>query len=201
LTNASLVMQDKQTDTYWSLMKGKAVAGELKGNELKELPLGEKTTWKAWREKHPATKVLSVESREDGRNPYESYFRHPRGFQGLKASDDRLDTKAPIYAFRYGGKPWAVPYGAIASGAAFELPDGKQVFLYRAPDDSIFRSTTAFISSEGFERQDGKWKERSSNSTFNGKTRRFESEVEPLSGFDTFWYNWSLNNPSTELLK
>ena len=28
LLNASLVMQDKETDTYWSIIEGKAIAGE-----------------------------------------------------------------------------------------------------------------------------------------------------------------------------
>ena len=61
LVNASLVMQDEQTDTYWSIMEGEAVAGELSGEKLVELPIGEKIQWRHWKERHPDTLVLSVQ--------------------------------------------------------------------------------------------------------------------------------------------
>ena len=63
LMNASLVMQDKQTDTYWSIMSGKVEAGELGGTALVELPVGEKMSWAEWVAKHPDTLVLSVQQR------------------------------------------------------------------------------------------------------------------------------------------
>ncbi len=63
LMNASLVMQDKQTDTYWSIMSGKAEAGALAGTALVELPVSEKVTWAEWSARHPDTLVLSVTRR------------------------------------------------------------------------------------------------------------------------------------------
>ena len=201
LTNASLVMQDKQTDTYWSLMKGQALAGKLKGQSLAELPIGEKTTWKEWRTKHPKTRVLSVKSREDGRNSYQQYFRDKNGFRGLQAKDRRLKTKSPIFAFRKGDKSFAIPYSEFESGAAFSLPDGSQVFLYRERNDELFRSTSVFISQAGFAKMDDKWIEAQTGNAFDTLARSFGANVTRLNGFDTFWYNWSLNNPETELLK
>ena len=200
LTNASLVMQDKQTNTYWSLMKGKALAGTMKGEPLKELSIGEKTTWEEWRTKHPNTKVLSVNSKEDGRNPYQTYFKDQQGFRGLEANDQRLETKSPIFAFRHADKTYAVPYSEFESGGVFDLPDGSQVFLYRDLKDDLFRSTSVFISQDGFASDDETWTESKTKSKFDKSTRLFNGDVERLKGFDTFWYNWSLNNPETELL-
>jgi len=48
LMHAALVMRDKETDTYWSIMTGDAIAGDLRGTPLEELPLGEKAQWKDW---------------------------------------------------------------------------------------------------------------------------------------------------------
>lgn len=200
LTSASLVMQDKQTNTYWSLMKGQAMAGEMKGQSLDELPIGEKTTWKEWRTHHPQTKVLSVNSIQDGVNRYEQYFQDQNGFRGLKAEDQRLETKSPIFAFRHQAKTYAIPYSEFQSGGVFDLPEGSQVLLYRAPDDGIFRSTSVFISELGFARNDKTWTEIKTGKLFDESTRTFGNSVERLRGFDTFWYNWSLNNPETEVL-
>jgi hypothetical protein len=75
LMYAALVMQDKETDTYWSIMSGDAVAGELKGRKLEELPVSVKTRWKDWLAAHPDTVVLSVDGVEHPPvNPYEKYF-------------------------------------------------------------------------------------------------------------------------------
>lgn len=200
LTNASLVMQDKQTNTYWSLMKGQALAGTMKGQSLNELPIGEKATWKEWRTKHPNTKVLSVNSKEDGRNPYQAYFRDKNGFRGLQAKDSRLETKTPIFAFHYSEKSYAIPYSEFHSGGSFLLPDGSHAFLYRAPNDDLFRSTSVFISKDGFAKNEKTWTEIKTGNTLNETTRSFGDGIERLKGFDTFWYNWSLNNPETAVL-
>ena len=194
-------MQDKQTSTYWSLMKGAALEGELKGEMLEELPIGEKMKWKDWAVKYPNTKVLSVNSRQDARAGYERYFNDSEGFRGLKAKDDRLETKAPVFAFHYNGTPQAIAYSKIQNGVSIELDPGKHLFLYRDAKDELFRSTTALVSKQGFERVEDVWKELESGVVFDVQTRTFENqELESMNGFDTFWYNWSLNNPDTKLL-
>ncbi len=58
---ASLVMRDRETDSWWSIMTSSAIGGALQGTELDELPIGEKTTWADWRRRYPATLVLSVD--------------------------------------------------------------------------------------------------------------------------------------------
>ncbi len=202
LIHSSLVMQDQQTDSYWSIMKGEAIGGELAGTKLEELPLGEKMKWRDWRKQHPDTLVLSVNGREDGPNPYAGYFRDPEGFRGERARDDRLETKEPIYAFHHQGVAYAIRSKDLEKGRVLELEDGTAVLLHRRRGASLFESTDAFRSGAGFERRDGTWMEKASGATFDGKSGVFTGgSVERLSGVDTFWYNWSLNNPETRLLR
>ena len=202
LIHASLVMQDKETDTYWSIMTHEALAGELSGETLEEMPIGVKTQWKDWRKEHPKTKVLSIGGKEHvDRNPYENYFKSDKVFQDGKLEDERLAAKTPIYAFQHGGKGFAVPHEAFADGGVFDAGEDK-VFLFRPKKSEIFYSTLAFTSSEGFEKRKGGWVDLATGARFDEKEGVFEgAEVSRLGGFDTFWFNWSMNNPETELLK
>lgn len=201
LVNSALVMQDKETDTYWSIMEGKAVAGELAGTKLVELPLGEKMPWAEWKEKHPKTLVLSVNGHEDAPNSYAAYFRDPRGMFA-EAEDDRLATKSPIFAFRHREIAYAVPIESVEKGKTFQLDDETHVFLYREKDASRLRSTDAYVSSAGFALRGDVWFEIGTNAMFDPESGTFEDDsVRPLIGFDTFWYTWSLNNVETRILR
>ena len=200
LKNASLVMLDQETDTYWSLMKGKALAGELKGETLKELPVGEKLPWKVWRDRHPTTKILSVNGKENRRNKFGEYFKNAKGFRGITAKDQRLETKAPIFAFHHNNKSFAIRHADADGGKTFSLPDGGEIFLFRTASDDIMRSTAAFVSANGFTKKEGQWTENSTELVFDQSTRTFANNaVKRIGGFDTYWYNWSLNNPDTEV--
>ncbi len=200
--HASLVMQDKETDSYWAIMTGGALAGEYKGTRLEELPYGSKMTWKDWRTEHPGTLVLSVDGAEHAeKNPYDNYFKDSKGFRGAEAKDDRLPTKETIYSFQLGGRAYAIPSAEFADGGTFEVA-GKHLFLYRPAGAAIFFSTVAFVSTEGgFEQRDGVW-HHASGAAFDSAAESFAGDGVPrLDGFDTFWFNWSMTHPETEVLR
>ncbi len=200
--HASLVMMDKETDSYWSIMTGEALAGELKGTRLVELPYGSKMTWKDWKTEHPDSLVLSVDGAEHAEhNPYDNYFTDSKGFRGAEAEDDRLPTKEPIYTFQLDDRAYAVPYAEFFGGAAFEVA-GKHLFLYRPKESAIFYSTLAYVSADnGFEQVDGVWR-HASGAAFDPEGERFEGgDLPRLDGFDSFWFNWSMTHPGTEILK
>jgi hypothetical protein len=159
LLNSSLVMQDRETDSYWSIMTGEVVAGRLSGTKIIELPVSEKTKWKHWVQKYPETKVLSVNGREDTYSSYDDYFASDAGFRNQAATDTRLKTKDPIFTFEYQDKKYAVPFSAIEEGAAFVL-NGARVFLYRPKNAQIFQSTAAYMTTgSGFVKEGRKWKD------------------------------------------
>lgn len=206
LIHASLVMQDKETDSYWSIMTGDSLAGTFKGTRLVELPLGAKMQWKDWRAKHPATLVLSVDGVEhEDRNDYDSYFDSADGPLGAQANDLRLRTKETIYSFQLDGRAYAVPFSQFTAGGVFEA-GGKHLLLYRPEGVEMFYSTLAFQSTEGgFEQRDGSWHHSASGAVLDPETARFANaagrEIPRLEGFDTFWYNWSSTHPETEILQ
>lgn len=204
LIHSSLVMQDRETDSYWSLMKGEVVGGELEGTIIEELPVGEKMKWKDWVAKYPQTLVLSVQEKEDAPFGYESYYQSEKGYRGTSAQDGRLKTKDPVFTFKIGNKKYAVPFDVLENGVTFMIGSHK-IFLFRPAGVDIFYSTRAFITmGQGFALQDGRWVAIDSGCIFDVESGVFSNSKrecpERMNGFDTFWYNWSLNNPDTEVL-
>lgn len=196
LERASLVMRDRETDSWWSLMSSSGIGGELEGTRLKELPGSVKTTWGQWRAEHPDTLILSVDGKQhEENNPYDNYFTSEGTFRGIEVSDDRLPPKEPVYSFWFDGKPMAIANSAIEGGALVRLDDEDWGLFYREPDVSVFASSRAYRlrADQVGEKPDA------------GKllARIDSGELEPaeaFGGFDTYWYNWILVNPESGLL-
>ncbi len=98
-----LVMFDRQTNSYWWQVAGRAVVGTLTGSELRALS-SSTLTWGRWRAEHPETLVLA---RPDGTgidydvDPFADYDRSVSAGRfpfpvGDSARDDRLDLAAPV---------------------------------------------------------------------------------------------------------
>jgi len=188
-------------------MQGKAVSGEFDGTELRVIDT-EKILWKQWKAKHPNTLVWSEEGRQDQLQVDFEVTNRSDGYRGLVATDKRLATKDPVFGFIHNGTANAISFKSFTGGARFRLDQG-ELFLYRSSDDPVERSTTAWFSESGFERIGGVWREKASNQMFDAEKRGFVDRNNPEQpsmvqrfdrGFDTWWYNWSLNNPKTKLL-
>lgn len=196
LLEASLVMRDRQTDSWWALMSSQAIGGPLEGTKLPEIAGSVKTTWGEWRAKHPDTLVLSVDGREHvPRNPYDGYFRGADTFRGAAPKDDRLPAKEPVYGFELDGRKWAIPHSAVAGGVVIELPEGTSLILHREHGAPIFASTNAWILTAA-----GEAREMTVNDLLHA-IEQGDVAAEQLTGFDTFWYTWVGVNESTELLE
>lgn len=207
LLNASLVMIDNETNSYWSIISDEAIYGPESGQTLTQIPGSIKATFGDWKARHPNTKVLSVGGKEHNpESPYDRYFESDQGFRNLKPKDDRLAPKAEIFSFHLDGAPHAVPHPAFEKGGGtVTLEDGRELFLYRQKNDSFYRSTVAFLAPPGasFVRKKGSWTLMKGDDvigTFDDAKRSFGDSVEAFQGFDTYWYIWSLTNTSTKLL-
>lgn len=196
--DASLVMRDRETDSWWSIMTSDAIGGKMEGADLVELPYGEKSTWKDWVARYPDTRVLSVGGVEHiERNPYDNYFSSDETFRDLKITDHRLEPKEAIFTFWVGDQPWAVPHAAYEGGRLFEVEglDGKLVLLYRTPGASLFESTKAYlVAAEQAAGADA------AELVARAKTTASDG-IETFTGFDTFWYSWIAVNEGSKLLQ
>jgi len=171
--NATLVMRDFETDSYWSIMTNEAIEGEKIGTKLRELPVSSKVQWREWVKKHPNTLVLSVNGKEDSSPGYVNYFNSSKGFRGIKATDDRLSSKESIFAFEYENKKYAVTNVTIEGGKVFDLGN-LRILLYRPEDADIYYSTVAYqTKSPGFSKVESGWMEIDSGCLFDIKTEAF----------------------------
>ena len=194
---ASLVMRDRETDSWWSIMTSTAIGGALQGAELDELPIGEKTTWADWRRRHPDTLVLSVDGEEHhSNNPYDNYFASDRTFHDLEISDDRLEPKTPVFSFWLNGQTYAAAHSTFEGGRLFDLPGNatRKVLLYRDLGASIFASTRAWTLEA----------DQASAVDLEQLVTAARGEglsYPPVDGFDTFWYSWISVNSDSVLLR
>jgi hypothetical protein len=202
LMHGSIVLQDKETDSFWPIIHGRSLYGALDGTELNRLPAGVKARFGDWREDHPETLVWSWNGMEHlPSNPMTRYLNSEYGFRGEVASDDRLRTKDLVFAFELDGRAYAAPAPDLEGGRAFAV-DGQTVFLYRPAAAELHAPTRAYLSPDGFRRDGETWLEEGTGARFDVARETFTGSRVPeaLLGFDTFWYVWSLNHPETVLL-
>ena len=77
LYKSNVLLYDRATESLWSQLKSRAIAGPLAGSKLRQLP-SSRVSWQKWRKLHPQTTVLSNQTgydRDYGRDPYEGYYR------------------------------------------------------------------------------------------------------------------------------
>jgi hypothetical protein len=82
LYKANVLMYDRQTESLWSQARRAAVTGAMTGAELEVLP-STLTSWRKWRQKHPQTEVLSLDTgykRNYRQDPYADYYQSKKGF-------------------------------------------------------------------------------------------------------------------------
>jgi hypothetical protein len=105
LYRSNKLMYDHATKSLWSTLDGQPVVGLLVGQGIKLQPLFVvTTTWRRWREDHPQTRVLSLETghrRDYGEGvAYRDYFATDDLMFGVPELDRRLRNKAEVLAIR-----------------------------------------------------------------------------------------------------
>lgn len=208
LMNAALIMRDRETDSWWSIITGDAIGGQLDGTPLVEVPGSQKMKFKDWKKLHPNTLVLSVDGKEhDPSDPYLRYFESSQGFRGLSSDDKRLYDKASIYAFHLDDVPYAVPHTSAEGGVRFDVTDNREIFLWREIGAEIFASTFAYIGDKDgdvirFVKRDGEWIDTTTGNTFSSDDGfDMAEDMQSLGGFDTFWYTWTTTLDDVQLLQ
>jgi len=126
LYRSNKLMYDRETNSLWNQFTGRPVVGALTGSgiELKILPVAI-STWAAWRERHPDTKVLSLDTGHSrdyrpGR-PYGVYFASPDLMFPALVPGNALRAKDYVFALRDGVQPkaWSLALfdgGAVVNG-------------------------------------------------------------------------------------
>lgn len=116
LFQSNLVMYDRQTDSYWSQLLAKAIAGDLTDFQLKIYPssIVQFNTIKSI----PGLQVLSNETgydRDYQADPYQEYQANDEILFPISNLDQRLPAKTKIYAVTVNGKQKAYVYNHLIS--------------------------------------------------------------------------------------
>jgi hypothetical protein len=113
LYRSNKLMLDRGTRTLWNQLTGRPVLGPLAadGDELSLLP-AVVTSWGAWRERHPETTVLALETGHlrpyESGVPYGPYFQSPQKMFPAPETRQELPTKERVFALKRDGvaKAW-----------------------------------------------------------------------------------------------
>lgn len=112
LYQSDLLMYDHQTESLWSQVAMRAVAGPLTGKKLSPIVL-EHTTWGEWRTTHPSTVVLSTRTgsvRDYDRDPYAGYGENSELFFDTTHVDSRYHSKEWVLGIEIDGAAKAYPF-------------------------------------------------------------------------------------------
>jgi hypothetical protein len=118
LHRSNKLMLDRDTRTLWNQLTGRAVLGPLAAEEraLALLP-AVVTSWQAWRERHPDTSVLSLDTGHERPylpgTPYGSYFASPQKMFPARERRKELPTKERVYGLWHDGVAKAWPLAEL----------------------------------------------------------------------------------------
>lgn len=116
LHNSDLLMYDRQTESLWSQIPGRAVSGIHAGRKLRRLAAVH-MPWAQWREQYPESTVLSFDTghrRNYSRDPYAGYDRSEKLFFPVSARDARYGNKAWVLGLEQDGEAKAWPFSELA---------------------------------------------------------------------------------------
>ena len=106
LYRSNKLMYDQQTQSLWSTTRGEPVVGPLVGKNITlQRSYVVTTTWGEWRDRHPHTKVLSLDTghqRDYGEGvAYQAYFSTDELMFTVPKTDQRLRNKDEVLALTF----------------------------------------------------------------------------------------------------
>jgi hypothetical protein len=224
---SDLVMYDRQTESLWSQIEGRAIAGVQTGAQLERIPV-QTVTWAQWREAHPEGWVLSRDTgaeRDYGRNPYVGYDEaasDPFLFDG--DADPRFEPKERVLGLGGEQDPVAVPLAALSQARVLEVDvSGQTVVLWaveglRSALDTADITEGRQIAATGafLPEADGRqltfaaagertFRDEQTGSTWDLLGRAVDgplagTRLEPAEHIDTFWFSWAAFHPETRVV-
>lgn len=226
LYQSDLVMYDRQTESLWPQLEGRAAVGFLTGTELKRIPIAT-VPWQQWLDQNPDGWVLSRDTgidRDYGRNPYQAYDApSTEPFLLDEKSDPRLLPKERVVAIS-GDDPTAIPLQAVVDERVVEERVSEEPLVIWAVAGLRSALDTAQIVNGRLVGASGVFQRTLGNRTlsFAAKGRDTFTDVQtnstwnllgtavagPLEGkqltavphVDTFWFAWAAFEPDTRLL-
>lgn len=119
LYNSDVLLYDRESESLWSQIMRKSVAGPLIGQDLTQLPMAH-TSWRDWRERNPDTLVLSIQTghaRDYSRSPYGGYNESASTFFPVKYKSAKYHPKELVIGLNIDGSIKAYPFAELDKSA------------------------------------------------------------------------------------
>jgi hypothetical protein len=219
LYRSNKLMFDEETNSLWSTITGEPVVGELVGTglQLRHYPVVT-TTWAEWKDQHPDTTVLSLETGHDRDYDegaaYRGYFASDHLMFSVSQTDDRLRNKDEVLALRLvpeeDGRPLAISVEYLLEHPVYEI-------------EIAGRPLVVVTSTEGanrvYERYEHEFADELDDTAAGGTLkdaggRRWQVtedalileedplvQLERVPAYRTFWFGWYAQYPETELIR
>jgi len=171
LYNSDVLLYDRDTESLWSQILGKAISGPRAGSSLTRLPISH-TTWRDWRARNPGSLVLSDDTghfRDYRRDPYAGYEKsRATYFEVNNEAPDDYHPKEVVVGLEVDGIYKAYPFIELGR-------QGKQSF-----SDTV-----------NGRRFDFGW------DSANRSVAITDSSGNPVAAIQGFWFAWFAFHPDT----
>lgn len=212
LYRSNKLMFDHATKSLWSTLTGTPVVGALVGKGIELQPLYVvTTTWKEWRQRHPGTQVLSLDTghRRDYSEgaAYRDYFATDRLMFSVPARDDRLPNKAEVLALRVphaSGETLAIAADFLASRPVYQGQIGALRFVVLTDGSGANRVYEAVgVAFVGWDQMATARDDVGGNWTVgeSALTSTTGKALKRLPAHRAFWFGWHAAFPATRLVK
>ncbi len=209
LYRSNKLMYDRETQSLWNTFQGTPVVGPLvdQGIEL-EREAVITTTWGNWRERHPDTLVLSLNTghrRDYGEGvAYQDYFATDNLMFNTPFEDRRLNNKQEVIALRFTGGELAIDTDFLSKNPLYTDSIGLQNFL--VVTDSAGSSRVYEHEGVSFAEYDGEvtLQDTTGAEWTLGEDQLTASDGRKLARLPShraFWFGWHASFPSTRLVK
>ncbi len=210
LYRSNKLMYDRETQSLWSTIEGQPVIGPLVGQDIQltQYPVTT-TSWRAWKEMHSDTEVLSLRTghRRDytAGAAYREYYSHDRLMFPVPTIDTRLKNKEEVLVIRavgYQDDPVALSISYLKRHPLTAINiDGQSYIVIAGPDGS----------SMTFEANDLSFDKKIDNKLIDDQGEEWvitpeslvHSSGRHLSRVPThriFWFAWYSVYPDTRLI-
>ncbi len=125
----TLVIQDRETGTLWTVATGRALYGPLEGECLHPIPAVLATS-RAWSEAYPDARYLDTGELSETPLNLSLYAASSwQGVSGLKTADRRYEPKAKLYSVADGGEALAFTEDDLKGSGCVETELGGRIIL------------------------------------------------------------------------
>jgi len=208
-----LVMLDRETNSYWWQVAGRAIVGTLTGEQLEVLP-AVTTTWAAWRSEHPETLVLSRDtgySRSYDFDPFAGYrnsvnderFPFPVSEDAL---DGRLAAGDEVLGVIVNDESRAYSLRALGDAAVNDELGGQSIVVFSNEDGPAGGAYDAVVDGNPltFSFEDGGYVDAETGSRWNLSGEAVDGDLagatlERLPSRYSFWFAYFASFPDTDV--